>query len=62
LARIFGNIFASLHLKVESAGHLLRRYAHTGEKNALSMAENTLRQMRLGGISVMEPLLTLLAL
>jgi len=29
---------------------LLRRYAHTGEKNALSMAENTLRQMRLGGI------------
>ena len=30
--------------------YLLRRYAHTGEKTALSMAENTLRQMRLGGI------------
>ncbi len=30
--------------------YLLRRYAHTGEKNALSMAENTLRKMRLGGI------------
>jgi hypothetical protein len=29
---------------------LLRRYVHTGEKSALSMAENTLRQMRLGGI------------
>ena len=30
--------------------YLLRRYAHTGDKSALSMAENTLRQMRLGGI------------
>ena len=30
--------------------YLMHRYAHTGEKNALSMAENTLRQMRLGGI------------
>jgi len=30
--------------------YLLRHYSHTGEKNALSMAENTLRQMRLGGI------------
>lgn len=29
---------------------LLRRYAYDGEKGALSMAENTLRQMRLGGI------------
>jgi hypothetical protein len=30
--------------------YLMRRYAHTGDKTALSMAENTLRQMRLGGI------------
>jgi hypothetical protein len=30
--------------------YLLHRYAHTGEKSALSMAENTLRKMRLGGI------------
>jgi hypothetical protein len=30
--------------------YLLRRYAHTGDKSALSIAENTLRQMRLGGI------------
>lgn len=30
--------------------YLLHRYAHTGDKNALAMAENTLRQMRLGGI------------
>jgi len=29
---------------------LLRYYARTGEKKALDMAENTLRQMRLGGI------------
>jgi uncharacterized protein YyaL (SSP411 family) len=29
---------------------LLHRYAHTGEENVRSMAANTLRQMRLGGI------------
>jgi uncharacterized protein YyaL (SSP411 family) len=29
---------------------LLRYYSRTGEKKALAMAENTLRQMRLGGI------------
>ncbi len=29
---------------------LLRRYSHTAEKSALSIAENTLRKMRLGGI------------
>jgi hypothetical protein len=30
--------------------YLLRRYVHTGDKTALSMSENTLRLMRLGGI------------
>lgn len=30
--------------------YLLHRYTHTSDKKALSMAENTLRQMRLGGI------------